>query len=95
MVERRQLAERHRVKGNEAFKAGSYSEALRQYELGLDFQRHSMALHANAAMAALKLRCYVQAMEHCDKVGGSGGAASFGLLLLRHAAAGRLRRVRM
>jgi hypothetical protein len=68
MVEQRQLAERHRVKGNEAYKAGSFSEALREYEMGLDAQRHNMALHANAAMAALKLQCYVQAMEHCDKV---------------------------
>eukprot|EP00195_Chlamydomonas_chlamydogama_P005216 CAMPEP_0202907312 /NCGR_PEP_ID=MMETSP1392-20130828/42092_1 /ASSEMBLY_ACC=CAM_ASM_000868 /TAXON_ID=225041 /ORGANISM="Chlamydomonas chlamydogama, Strain SAG 11-48b" /LENGTH=117 /DNA_ID=CAMNT_0049596147 /DNA_START=22 /DNA_END=375 /DNA_ORIENTATION=+ len=27
-----------------------------------------MVLHANAAMAALKLGCYVQALEHSDKV---------------------------
>ena len=76
MVEQRQLAERQRVRGNEAFRACNYSEALRQYEQGLDAQRHSMALHANAAMAALKMRCFVQAMEHCDKVGRLGGWAS-------------------
>lgn len=68
MVEQRQLAERWRVKGNDAFKAGQYSEALRCYDIGLDAQRHNSALHANAAMAALKLNCYVQAIEHCDKV---------------------------
>lgn len=67
MVERRQLAERQRVAGNAAMSAGQWSEALRCYETGLDAERHSMALHANAALAALKLGCHVQAMEHCDK----------------------------
>lgn len=61
MTEQRQIAERQRVRGNEAFKAGQWSEALRCYELGLDAQRHNAALHANAAMAALKMQCYVQA----------------------------------
>jgi tetratricopeptide (TPR) repeat protein len=68
MVEQRQRAERQRQLGNEAFKAGQYSEALRCYEQGLEAQRHDMTLHANAAMAALKLKCYVAAQEHCDKV---------------------------
>lgn len=68
MVEQRQLAERNRVAGNEAFKQGQYSEALRCYQAGIDAQRTNMALHANAAQAALKLACYVQAIEHCDKV---------------------------
>lgn len=68
MVEQQQIAERQRQLGNDAFKSGQYSEALRCYELGLEAQRHNMALHANAAMAALKLKCYVAAQEHCDKV---------------------------
>lgn len=70
MVEQRQIAERQRQQGNAAFNAQQYSEALRYYQLGLEVQRHSMALHANAAAAALKLQCYVEAMEHCDKVSG-------------------------
>ena len=69
MVEQRQIAERQRQLGNAAFQAGQYSEALRCYEVGLEAQRHNMALHANAAMAALKLKCFVAAREHCDKVG--------------------------
>jgi tetratricopeptide (TPR) repeat protein len=69
MVEQRQLAERARVAGNAAMAAGQWSEALRCYETGLDAQRHNMALHANAALAALKKSCYVLALEHCDKVG--------------------------
>jgi tetratricopeptide (TPR) repeat protein len=68
MVEQRQIAERQRQAGNTAFKQQQYSEALRCYQAGIEVQRHSMALHANAAAAALKLNCYVQALEHCDKV---------------------------
>lgn len=68
MVEARQIAERCRVAGNAAFKARQYSEALRCYQLGLDSERTSMTLNANAAMAALKIQCYVQTIEHCDKV---------------------------
>jgi hypothetical protein len=68
MVERRQLAERCRVAGNAAYAAKQYSEALRCYQQGVESERTNMALHANAAMAALKLQCYVQAVEHCDKV---------------------------
>ncbi|GFR41120.1 hypothetical protein Agub_g1764 [Astrephomene gubernaculifera] len=68
MVERRQLAERCRVRGNAAYQARQYSEALRCYQEGLESERTNMALHANAAMAALKMSCFVQAIEHCDKV---------------------------
>jgi hypothetical protein len=68
MVERRQLAERCRVRGNEAYQARQYSEALRCYQEGVDSERTNMTLHANAAMAALKINCFVQAIEHCDKV---------------------------
>ena len=68
MVEQRQVAERYRVAGNEAFRAGQHSEALRCYQLGVDAERTNINLHANAAQAALKISCYVQAIEHCDKV---------------------------
>ena len=68
LVEQRQLAERQRVRGNELFKQKRYSEAYQCYEIGLDAERHSMTLHANAAMASLKLQCWIQAIEHCDKV---------------------------
>ena len=68
LVEQRQLAERQRVRGNELFKQKRFSEAYQCYEIGLDAERHSMTLHANAAMASLKLQCWIQAIEHCDKV---------------------------
>ncbi|KAG2450163.1 hypothetical protein HYH02_000265 [Chlamydomonas schloesseri] len=68
LVERRQLAERARVAGNAAYGARQYGEALRCYQQGLESERTNMALHANAAMAALKINCFVQAIEHADKV---------------------------
>jgi tetratricopeptide (TPR) repeat protein len=80
MVEQRQLAERARIAGNAAMAAGQWAEALRCYESGLEAQRHNMALHANAALAALKKSCFVQALEHCDKVGTAMGWQ--GLLLV-------------
>ena len=68
MVEQRQIAERMRVQGNAAFKGKQYSEALRCYQEGLQSEKTNVALHTNAAQAALKINCYVQAIEHCDKV---------------------------
>ena len=68
MVEQRQLAERLRVKGNTAFKARQYGEALRCYQEGLQSEKTNMTLHVNAAQAALKISCYVQAIENCYKV---------------------------
>ena len=60
MREARQVAERRRVEGNAAYAGGQFSEALRCYELGLETDKRNKALHANAAMAALKLSCFVQ-----------------------------------
>lgn len=57
---RLQVAERCRVRGNDAFKAGRFAEAYQQYSLGLESQKTNMTLHANAAMASLKMGCFVQ-----------------------------------
>ena len=40
---------------------------VQEYAVGLDAQRHSAVLHANAALASLRVKAYVQAIEHCDK----------------------------
>lgn len=68
MVEQRQVAERQRVNGNEAYRNSQFSEAYRFYTLGLEHQKHNMELHSNAALASLKMGCFIQAIEHCDKV---------------------------
>lgn len=68
MLEQRQMAERCRVAGNEAYKAGQWTVAYGHYELGLVSQRTNVKLQSNAAMASLKMGCHVQAIEHCDRV---------------------------
>ena len=40
---------------------------MQAYAIGLDAQRHNAALHANAALASLRMQAHVQAIEHCDK----------------------------
>jgi tetratricopeptide (TPR) repeat protein len=68
IVEGRQRAERCRTAGNDAFKQKQWSEAYRCYEEGLEAERANAKLQGNAAMAALKMGCFAQAIEHCDKV---------------------------
>ena len=40
-----------------------------RYTEGLDHEKTNIALNGNAAMASIKMGCYVQAIEHADKVG--------------------------
>lgn len=68
MVKDRQRAERCRMAGIEAFKNKQWAEAYRCFEEGTLAERANVKLHSNAAMASLKMGCYVQALEHCDRV---------------------------
>ena len=68
MVRQRQIAQREKEAGNAAYKKGQVTEAYRCYSTGLESERHNMELHANAALASIKMGCHVQALEHCDKV---------------------------
>ena len=68
MMSQRQVAERQRVEGNALYAQGQFSAAFQCYETGLEAERHNMALHSNAAQVLIKMGCYVQAIEHCDKV---------------------------
>lgn len=68
MVSQRQLAERQRVEGNALYSQKQYTAAFQCYDTGLEAERHNMALHSNAAQVLIKMGCYVQAIEHCDKV---------------------------
>ena len=66
-IRQRQAAHRARETGNAAFKAGQFAEALKTYETGLESDKRSIELHGNSAMAALKLGCFAQTIEHCDR----------------------------
>ena len=66
-VRNRQTAFRKRNEGNAALKAGQVSDALSIYESGLECDKRSIELHGNASLASLKLGCFAQCIEHCDK----------------------------
>lgn len=68
LVEGRQRAERCRVAGNAAFQQKQWADAYRWYVEGLEAERSNGKLQSNAAMAALKMGCFAQSIEHCDKV---------------------------
>lgn len=38
-----------------------------RYTEGLEYEKPNIALNANAAMASIKMGCFVQAIEHADK----------------------------
>ena len=68
MVSQRQLAERQRVQGNALYAQGQHTAAFQCYETGLEAEKHNMALRGNAAQVLIKMGCFAQAIEHCDKV---------------------------
>ena len=64
-------ASRRRERGNDAYKARRYAEALEEYSAGIAACEGSDAaavLHLNAAACALKLKRFVEAATHCDAV---------------------------
>ena len=56
------------MEGNALYSQGQFTAAFQCYEAGLEAERHNMALHCNAAQVLIKMGCYAQAIEHCDKV---------------------------
>ena len=62
--EKEALAERERLEGNRLLRAGQAAAALAAYERGLAANKRSLALHANAAQAALSSKCFVAAVDH-------------------------------
>ena len=61
-------AEKERERGNAAFKAGQVSEALAAYSCGIEHCRTDKALFANRALAHLKLRNWLSAVEDASRV---------------------------
>ncbi|KOC59454.1 Sperm-associated antigen 1 [Habropoda laboriosa] len=61
------MAEQEREKGNEAFRAGDYEEALEHYNTSIKMNS-SLVAYNNRAMTYIKLRRYVNALHDCNKV---------------------------
>ncbi|XP_020281725.1 RNA polymerase II-associated protein 3 isoform X2 [Pseudomyrmex gracilis] len=61
------MAEREREKGNEAFRAADYEEALRHYDASIEMDSNLNARN-NRAMTFIKLRRYEDALNDCNTV---------------------------
>ncbi|XP_076241980.1 spag1 axonemal dynein assembly factor [Calliopsis andreniformis] len=61
------MAEQEREKGNEAFRAGDYEEALEHYNTSIKIDSNILAYN-NRAMTFIKLRRYQDAYEDCNFV---------------------------
>jgi len=63
--------EEAKEKGNQAFKAGKYQDALTHYTAGIDADPHNASnaslLYANRAAVYLKLKKYTEALADCNK----------------------------
>ncbi|XP_011063061.1 PREDICTED: uncharacterized protein LOC105151201 [Acromyrmex echinatior] len=61
------MAEQEREKGNEAFRAADYEEALRHYNASIDLDSNLNAYN-NRAMTFIKLQHYEDALNDCNTV---------------------------
>ncbi|KYN38071.1 Sperm-associated antigen 1 [Trachymyrmex septentrionalis] len=61
------MAEQEREKGNEAFRAADYEEALRHYNASIDINSNLNAYN-NRAMTFIKLQHYKDALNDCNTV---------------------------
>ncbi|XP_033164498.1 sperm-associated antigen 1 [Drosophila mauritiana] len=66
-LEKEQYAERHRLRGNESFKAKEYENAIEEYNCSIIYDPEN-AVHAynNRAVAHLKLKKYFSAISDCQ-----------------------------
>ncbi|EDV53492.1 uncharacterized protein Dere_GG11514 [Drosophila erecta] len=66
-LEREQFAERHRLRGNESFKAKEYENAIEEYNCSIIYDPEN-AVHAynNRAVAHIKLKKYFSAISDCQ-----------------------------
>ncbi|XP_039493247.1 sperm-associated antigen 1 [Drosophila santomea] len=66
-LEREQFAERHRLRGNESFKAKEYENAIEEYNCSILYDPEN-AVHAynNRAVAHFKLKKYFSAISDCQ-----------------------------
>lgn len=62
-----ELAEEHRLKGNDFFKANSYPAAIKEYEEGLKRDPTSVAILSNRCAAFIKLMEFNTALKDADR----------------------------
>lgn len=62
-----ELAEQHKERGNELFKAGNFPDAIKEFDEGLRRDPNNKFLYSNRAFAYIKLMEPVQAMKDAEK----------------------------
>lgn len=62
-----EIAEEHRVKGNDCFKQNKYPEALKEYDEGLKRDPKSCAIYSNRCATWLKLGEFHTALKDADR----------------------------
>lgn len=60
-------AEKEKERGNTAFKGGQFGEALAAYSCAVEHHKGDKAVYANRALAHLKLRNFLSAIEDCGR----------------------------
>ncbi|XP_071866285.1 spag1 axonemal dynein assembly factor [Bombus fervidus] len=62
------MAEQEKEKGNEAYKAGDYEEALKHYDTSIKINSNIIACYTNRAITYIKLQRYEDALNDCNTV---------------------------
>ena len=67
-VASKEACDKERDRGNVAFKAAQYSEALACYSRAIEHFKGDKAAHANRAACHIKLRNFLSALDDCNRV---------------------------
>ena len=62
-----EIAEQHKTKGNEFFKAGNFPDALKEFDEGIKRDPNNKFLYSNRAFAYIKLMEPVQGLRDAEK----------------------------
>lgn len=62
-----EIAEEHRLKGNELFKEGAFPKALKEYEEGIKRDPNAVAIYSNRCATYIKLMDFTSGLKDADK----------------------------
>lgn len=62
-----EIAEQHRVKGNDLFKEAKYPQAIKEYEEGLKRDPKAVAIYSNRCATYIKLTEFMCALKDAEK----------------------------